>query len=379
MVRDGKRRSRRAVPVARRALFHDRRRAALSIGGVAAALSLVLILNGVVAGAMGQVSAYIDRSPADLFVSQEGVRTMHMSVTVLPPATVQRVRRVPGVAWVEPLRYTTGAVQSPGRQLITYVLGYDTRSGRAGPRTIVAGRAPTTGEVVMDRDAAGDLGVTVGDRVDVLGATLRVSGLSTNGTNIVNTTVFVSAQQFEQLRGPALSYLLVGAKPGTSPAELSRRVDAKVPGVTVQTRQQFSHEERQLVRDMAADIMTIMTSVGLVIALAVVGLTLFTVTLSRLRDYGIQKALGATGPSMAGQVVTQAMWTVGSALVVATIGAVVVAAVVARATSNLRMVISPADVARVGLMGLVVAAIAAVAPLRKVASVDPASAFRRTA
>ena len=58
------------VPVARRNLFQDRRRVLLSTGGVAVALLLVLILGGIFAGAMRQLTGYIDRSGADLIVSQ---------------------------------------------------------------------------------------------------------------------------------------------------------------------------------------------------------------------------------------------------------------------------------------------------------------------
>jgi len=42
----------RTVPIARRSLFHDGRRAALSIAGIAVALLLVLVLNGIFAGAI---------------------------------------------------------------------------------------------------------------------------------------------------------------------------------------------------------------------------------------------------------------------------------------------------------------------------------------
>lgn len=373
------RRVRGPIPLARRTLFQDRRRAVLSICGVAAALTLVLILNGVVAGAMRQVTAYIDHSPGDVFVAQSGVRTMHMSITVLPDDTVDRVRKVDGVAWAEPLRYTNSTIRRGDTQLITYVLGYDTRTGRTGPQRFVRGRAPRLGEVVVDQAAAKDLGVDVGSRVEVLGTTLRVSGLSTNGTNLVNTTVFLSLDQFSKLRGPGTSYVIAGADPGVSPAALARRVSDEVPNTTVQTRSAFSNQEAKLVRDMAADIMTIMTLIGLLIALAVVGLTLFTVTLSRLRDYGILKALGAATPRLAGQVVAQAAWTVGLALAVAIAASAGLGAVLDQVTSNIRIIIEPRSVLRSAVLACAVGGLAAVIPLRRVTKVDPASAFRRAA
>ena len=121
------------VSLARRNLFHDRRRAALAILGVSASLLLVLVLNGIFAGAMRQVSAYMRNFPADVFVAQQDVRTMHMTQSVLPPETVDAVRSVDGVAWAEGLRYTTSIVDTGDGQRLTYVMGYDVGTGQRRP------------------------------------------------------------------------------------------------------------------------------------------------------------------------------------------------------------------------------------------------------
>ncbi len=79
----------------------------------------------------------------------------------------------------------------------------------------------------------------------------------------------------------------------------SRNVSApRYRTTTVQTRDQFAHEEATLVRDMSADLMQIMSIIGLLIALAVIALTLFTLTLAKLREHAVVKALGGrTGAS----------------------------------------------------------------------------------
>lgn len=364
------------VPLARRQLFSDRRRATLAVAGVAAALVLVLVLNGVFAGATRQVTAYIDGSPADVFVAQAGVRTMHMSVTALADDTLAKVRTVDGVAWAEPLRYTTGVVANGDRSIITYVFGYDTRAGAAGPRVLSSGSAPGNGEAVVDESAAGELGVGVGDTVEILGTPLRVSGLSANGTNIVNTTVFLSSEQFSALRGPGTNYVLAGARAGVGAGDLASRVAAAVPGATVQTKAEFSDQESRIVRDMATDIMSIMTVIGFLIALAVIALTLFTSTLAKMRDFGIIKALGGTGSRLASNVVAQAVWTIAFATAAAFLLSLGLGAAVSALTPNVRIVIEPASVARTAIGALAVGLIAAAIPLRRVVSVDPASVFR---
>lgn len=367
----------RRVALARKNLFEDRRRALLSVVGVGLSLVLVLVLNGIYAGAMRQVTAYIRNSPADVFVAQQDVRTMHMTQSVLPAGTVEAVRRVDGVDWAEPLRYTTSVIDSGRVARLTYVFGYDTTAGRAGPKEIIRGRAPAEGEVVVDAVVADELGVGVGDEVSVLGRPFRISGLSTDGTNIVNTTVYLRTQDFAAIRGDAVAYLLVGAGPEVDANVLVSRIGQAVPGVTAQTRDGFTHQEANVVRDMAADVMGVMTVIGFLIALAVVGLTLFSATLSKLREYGIVKALGAGPGRLAATVLAQAAWSVALGLVVAVAVSLALGAAVAAFTPNVRIVLETRSVLRTVVSALVVGGAAALIPLRRVLAVDPSTAFRR--
>jgi putative ABC transport system permease protein len=367
------------VSLARKNLFQDRRRALLAICGVGASLVLVLVLDGIFAGAMRQVNAYMRHSPADVFVAQKDVHTMHMSQSVLSTDTVDAVSAVDGVAWAEGLRYTTSIVEAGDARLLTYVLGYDVATGRGGPRSLAAGQPPGPGEIVVDEIAAEELDVGVGDTVNVLGSPvpLRVSGLSTNGTNIVNTTVFVRAEDFARLRGDPFAYVLVGAEPGVTADALAERLSNALPDTTVQTRAEFARQEANVVRDMASDVMRIMTVIGFLIALAVTGLTLFTATLAKLREYGVVKALGASSGRLAATVAAQAAWSVASGLVVAVLVSVALGAAIGAVTPNVQVAIEAGSVIRTGAGALLVGALAALLPLRRVLRVDPATAFRR--
>lgn len=102
------------VPIARRSLFAERRRAILGIAGVAVALLLVLALDGIFAGATQKPTRYIDTSPAQVFVSQRDVRTMHMSSSTLPLSAVQTIQRLPGVEWAEPILHLSSSLNAAG-------------------------------------------------------------------------------------------------------------------------------------------------------------------------------------------------------------------------------------------------------------------------
>jgi putative ABC transport system permease protein len=301
-----------------------------------------------------------------------------MSVSVLDADTVDEVAHIEGVTWAEAIRYTTTfLVAEDGNQQLSYVIGYNTSTGRGGPQRLTAGRAPRSGEIIVEEVAADRLGLRVGTPVSVFGDQFRVSGLFRGGTTVVNSIAFITTDDFAGRRGPAVSYVLAAARPGVSASDLQRRVAAALPELTVQTRDEFARQEAALVRDMSADLMRIMSIVGLLIALAVIGLSLFTLTLAKLREHAIVKALGGRTRRLAGVVLVQAAWSIAIAVATATIIAVALGLVIERVNPAISIVIEPASVARIALGALVVGALGALVPLRRVVAVDPASAFRR--
>jgi putative ABC transport system permease protein len=366
------------VPLGRRVLFADRRRGVLTVAGVAAALLLVLVLDAIFAGALARVTFYIRTSPADVFVSQAGVATMHMSASALPTDTASRAATVPGVAWVSPIGYTSGAVGGPTGRQLTYLIGYDTDTGRGGPGKLALGRAPGVGEAVVDKLAADQLGLGIGSTATVLGVPLRVSGLSSGGTSITNTTVYVSLTQFNAQRGPTVSYLLVGADRSVPPDVLAGRLAGALPGTTAQTREQFIASESRIVTDMSADLLRLMSLIALLIALAVIALGLLTSTLARLGDYAVLKALGASTRRLSGTVASQVLWTVALALATATGLALLLATALPTIAPTVQLSVTAASVARVGVAALIAGMIAAQLPLRRLATVDAATAFQES-
>ena len=367
------------VPVGRRFLFTERRRAVLTVLGVSASLLLVLALGGIFAGAIERVTYYIRTSPATLFVSQAGVRTMHMSASVLPPNTAGVVRTVPGVAWAAPIGFTSGSVAGPTGRQLSYLIGYDTTSGHGGPTSLISGHVPqAAGEAVIDEQAADQLGVGLGERVTVLGAPLRAVGFSSSGTSITNTTVFVDQAQFARIRDNRVSYVLVKTASGADPDAVAERLRTVLDGATVQTRDEFADSEARVVTDMSADLLRLMSTIGLLIALAVIALGLMTATLNRIRDFAVLKALGATTGRLVGAVVVQVLWTVLLGTAGATLVAILLSWMLPLAAPAVQIVVTAPAVAQTTLSALVVGLAAALWPLRRIAALDAATAFRET-
>ena len=85
------------VSLARRNLLHDRLRFAITIAGVAFAVTLVLVQVGLFMGLLGKSTVTIEHAGADLWITSKETPNVDFAHS-FPETTVLRARGVPGVA-----------------------------------------------------------------------------------------------------------------------------------------------------------------------------------------------------------------------------------------------------------------------------------------
>ena len=368
--------------LARRNLGGNRIRLLASVGGVALALSLTLALDAVYGGVANQLTSYIDEAGADVWVSQAGVRNLHMVASWLPDEVTDEVGAVDGVADVTPILYATDTIAATDERAIAYVIGLPAGAAIGGPWRIAEGSSlPGPGEVVVDARFAERAGVSIGDSVTVLGGDARVVGLSEGTASLVNSVAFVALDDFRAMRGgaPVVSYVLARVEPGADPGAVATAVERQVAGVTAQSRTAFSAEERRLVMDMSAEVISVMNVIGFVVGLAVVALTVYVATLARRREYGALKALGARNRYLYGVVLGQAFLSVAIGFLAGIAFTGLLSLAVAQTGLGLELALGAASIAKVGVVAAIIASLAAILPIRQIAGLDPAVVFRRGA
>ena len=84
-------------------LWQQKFRLALSIGGVALSIMLIVLLNGFLSGIYKQVTAYLDNTPANFVIAQDGITNLLGATSLLPARTEDLARGVPGVDRVMPI------------------------------------------------------------------------------------------------------------------------------------------------------------------------------------------------------------------------------------------------------------------------------------
>jgi putative ABC transport system permease protein len=364
----------RAVPIARRNLARQRLRLALSAGGVGMALLMILALDGIYTAILDRVTVYPDNQGAPLIASQRGVSTMHMSTSTIGRADVAALASDPRVARAEPILYTT-LLLGRREQSVSYVIGF--RRG-GGPWEIAEGRSDPRGdEIVLDRRTADQLGLDVGSQVGALGRQLRVIGLAGGASSVVAGLAFVDYETFAhaaRTRGSA-SYVLLWPR-GDDPAAVAPAL-ARSHRLEVQTREQFSGNERQVISDMSTGLIRGMLSIGIVVGLAVAALSVYTATVARLQEYAVLKAIGMSNRALYALVSRQSLMTVAGGLALALALVLGLAVLIPLLDPSVRLSLSLGSVARTAAAAALIAVVAALAPARRLAHVDPATVYRR--
>jgi putative ABC transport system permease protein len=363
-----------------RNLFQNPLRLILSVGGVALAFLLMLSLDAIFTGVERQITAYIDYSEADVWVSQSGVRNMHMASSSLPAAVMTEVEVVEGVETITPVLYVTNVISVKDDRYVAYIIGLPEAAAAGGAWDVLEGHSqPAPGEAIIDLSVAQKAGLELGDMVEILGREFEIGGLAQGTANLVNSVAFISLEDFSALRSSpdTISFLLVQVAPDAAPEVVAERIEDTVDGVTALTTAEFAAQERQTVKDMSTDVITTMNLIGFLIGLAVTALTVYTATLARRAEYGVLKALGARSRDLYRTVLTQALISVALGFVVGLFFTVLLSVFIPRLATNLALAISGESLLRVGLTSLVIGGLSAFLPIRQIAGLDPALVFRK--
>jgi putative ABC transport system permease protein len=144
----------------------------------------------------------------------------------------------------------------------------------------------------------------------------------------------------------------------------------------VQTRAQFAAAERHTVADMSTSLIRGLTLVGFIIGVAVAGLSLYTSTAVRLREYAVLRAIGLKTRDLYLIVLRQALAIVGLGLIVGLVLLGAVALLVAALAPQVTVLLTAGDLLQAAAITLVIGLFASLFPAQRLAKAEPAAVYR---
>jgi len=369
------------VSIAAKNLLHDRTRVAVSAGGVGFSIMLVLILAGTYDGFYRQAGLFTENSGADLFVSQAGVVDTLHSFSILPLNLTDDVAAVPGVERVcaiisRTVELHVGDADHPKAILV----GYNESHGTAGPWKMLEGeRLPGPGEIVVDQIMARKNGLSIGSEARIGGKTFRVAGISAETNMFIMQYAFVRYEEIEGLVLPpaTATYFLVKVAAGADIARVQSDINERFPGVQAFTLDEITTNNRNVISGLFLPILLTLYLIGFVIGITVIGLTVYTATMERAKEYGVLKAIGTGNGRLSRIVLAQALLLSVLGFAAGLAISALTASIIGYAVPEMALYFTPYQVGFVFAAAVGMSAVATTLPLGRLLRIDPAAIFRR--
>jgi putative ABC transport system permease protein len=166
------------------------------------------------------------------------------------------------------------------------------------------------------------------------------------------------------------------------PASLTRAVTAEVhavdknqPVTDVQPLEALINDDEYATPRFNLTLLSVFAALGLMLAIIGVYGVMSTVVAQQTHEIGVRIALGATGRTIAGMVMTRGAWLLGLGIAAGLLGSVITARMLTRQVWNVQP-FDPLAFGAVSLILLVTGLLACFWPARRAARIDPISALR---
>lgn len=372
------------VAIARKNLFHDRVRFAITLVGISFSVVLILVQVGVYLGMMYNTSSIIEHTNADIWITARNNRNFDFSMP-FPEHRENRARAVPGVLWTKKLIlvWSLMKIKGGGSENVEMV-GFDPESGIGGPWEMVEGDIRDVKfyrGVIVDESSVSKLGeMKIGDYREVINKKVRVVGISHGARRITTAPVLFTSYRTAQELNPWINgqtvFVLVKTAHAADVKTVRDRLASVMDLEDVYTSGEFISATRRYWTfstgmGVAFGFTILM---GIIVGAVIVSQTIYSATIEHLREFGTLKALGAENRTVYGIILEQAMW---SGIIGFLIGVAVNFVVVKLYTGTGQVIIQPWELFAADFFVTLITCVgASLISVRKAMQVDPMEVFR---
>lgn len=365
--------------IARKNLFTEKTRFFISVIGVAFAVLLIIILWGLYQNWNTEIGNYLNSIPADFWVTQAGMQDMFHSRSLLPDNLKSEIERIEGVESVN--KFLAGKIvfKIGNEDKALFLVGFDTTNMIGKPLKVVSGQEiPLTNEIIIDRVFTQKNNLKIGDEIYIKDRDFKIVGISEGGNMVLYQYAFVRQEEVQELFNLVgrTNFFLVKIKKDFKTEEVSKKIQENITEVDVLTQSKFVDDNRKVVRETFLPILLVLSLIGVAVGVAVVGLTIYTATIEKSREFGILKAIGMENHSLYQIVFTQSLISAILGFVLGLGLSYLVAFLANLFVPEFAVSIEVFTLFLTFLAAVLMGIIASYIPLRRIVRIDPALVFK---
>ncbi len=360
-------------------LFQEKIRLLISAGGVAFAILLMMFLIGIYNGIIKAFSAYPERNPAQIIVSREGITDMFHGVSIVSEKDAKAIQNTPGIDETVGMILMPAFYEKDGKKQDIFLVSYEPPSSLGAPWDIVEGRGiQEKNEIVMDAAFAKKNALELGDRINLVERDFTISGFNKGGSTILATFAFIQLEEAREiLKLPeATNFLFASLKEGFDPVEVRADIETRTEGLSILTKEEFIKNNLAELEETFLPIIYIMVAIAVIVGIAVIGLTVYTATIEKSKEYGILKAVGVKNLQLYLLIFQQAGISTMIGFLAGIILSFGVAYLVGEYLRIITVEFTAGTFAIVFALTVFMSFVASYIPVRTIAQIDPAEVFK---
>lgn len=230
----------------------------------------------------------------------------------------REMESIPGVKKVYPIVLAVGAARfANGKSSSVTLIGTQAPDFAGGPWNVIAGKKEDLlqeGAVFTEFFDSRNLGdIKLGEYFEINDRKVWVAG-NTRGVRLFGgpVAVFSTIERVRSLGRVSTtrtSAFLVSTSDGTDPVSVINAINAHMYGVRAWNAQEFADSTVSTVLKSSGIAISIGTLLvfALISGFVIIGLTLYSASIDRLKDYGTLKAIGASNQYITRLIMTQAL------------------------------------------------------------------------
>ncbi len=366
-------------------LFHEKGRLFITLMGITFSTILTIIQVGMYFGMMGNATAIIRHTDADIWVASKNIQNFDFA-NPFPEERINRVRSMPDVLWADKLLLAWGFLKlaNGGREQVQ-IIGYNPDTGIGAPWSMLRGNPYDVKGgryMIIDKTSEQRLGKLEMGTVWELTADkenrFKLVGIS-NGIKSFTTApmVFMAYNQaqafYPQRQTP---FIVAKVKDKESIEHIRDALRASMKDNDVFTRKDFIYKTVMYwtVQTGMGMGFFLTALLGLTVGGAIVGQTIYANTMEHIQEFGTLKAIGARNSDLYRIIFSQASISAVIGYIVGLIFIFLVWDAIERAGVSLYL--SPSLFFILFLTILVTCLLSAYFSVRKVRKLDPVMVFR---
>jgi putative ABC transport system permease protein len=365
------------VPLARRNLMAERARMGMAVAGVAFAVLLVLLVVALYRGWSG-IGGLFGGYPGEVWVAQRGTSDPLHSASSLAGDRVDELSRIPGVRAAMPVYVRQMAVREKGAEAVRpYFMAIDAPRDLPLPAATRSRLLPPPGHVSIDRAFAGVLDLGVGDTVRIVGREFLVQEIHAGGNRLLQVAYLNAGDAREIFATPGrVGFYLLATTPGADLEAVARAATRAVPRSEARPVEEYARAFEHQISAGFLPVVGALVGIGILVGGAVVALTIYTATIERARDFGVLKAIGASGGFLSRIVIVQTLIVGVAGAVLGLAATLAIAPAIESRVPEFLTEVRLLDVAEVLAGALAMSVVSSWAPVHRINRIDPAMVFR---